>query len=203
MTDKRQFDEIWNHWEKFKRIHLGDIVIWNQILNVCLVTGDVIKGIELFNEMQQHGIKYDDVALRTLLILAINNNAIDTAIFLIQHVLNKDDKTILTLTFWTLINKYFNRTNKLHLLKLNTGHFISICMCITTHGLAGDLQNLMHQYNVNMEGSRASKRKLFYLVSECVGFLLHDEKELNSWKNIMTECGFPFEFPPPDLNLVS
>jgi hypothetical protein len=40
LTDSKDFDAIWASWDKFRKIHNGgDVVVWNQMLNVCLLTG--------------------------------------------------------------------------------------------------------------------------------------------------------------------
>lgn len=93
LIDEKKFHEVWKHWQKFRKIHLGgDVVVWNQMLQVCLLTGDVERGIELFNDMQQVGVRYDETTARTILTLFLNNNALESAIFLIQNILERNDK---------------------------------------------------------------------------------------------------------------
>lgn len=93
MIDEKKFHDVWKHWQKFRKIHLGgDVVVWNQMLQVCLLTGDVEKGIELFNDMQQIGVQYNETTARTILTLFLNNNAVDSAIYLIQNILERNNK---------------------------------------------------------------------------------------------------------------
>jgi hypothetical protein len=39
LMDKKEYFMIWKHWERFKRIHKGNVIIWGQMLEVCRATG--------------------------------------------------------------------------------------------------------------------------------------------------------------------
>jgi pentatricopeptide repeat protein len=197
MIDEKKFHDVWKHWKKFRKIHLGgDVVVWNQMLQVCLLTGDVEKGIELFNDMQQIGVQYNEVTARTVLTLFLNNNAVDSAVFLIQNILERNNKDILSVYFYNLLIKYFVRTQNLHRLTLTGEHYIALVSSIMSHGLPQDIEFLMTQYRPDAVSAAGQKKKLFQLVSTCIADLLEGEEEIIKWTKIMNDCGFTLQLDP-------
>jgi len=197
LIDEKKFHVVWKHWKKFRKVHLGgDVVVWNQMLQVCLLTGDVEKGIELFNDMQKIGVHYNDTTARTILTLFLNNNAVDSAVYLIQNILERNNKDILSVYFYNLLVKYFVRTQNLHRLALTVEHYISLVNSIMSHGLPKDIELLMLQYKPEPNSTASQKKKLFQLVSTCIADLLESEEELNKWTKIMNDCGFTLQVDP-------
>jgi pentatricopeptide repeat protein len=197
LIDDKNFHDVWKYWKKFRRVHLGgDVVVWNQMLQVCLLTGDVEKGIELFNDMQQIGVQYNETTARTVLTLLLNNNAVDSAVFLIQNILERNNKDILSVYFYNLLVKYFVRTQNLHRLALSVEHYIFIVSSIMSYGFPKDIEMLMLQYKPEINSTPGQKKKLFQLVSTCIADLLESEEELIKWAKIMNDCGFTLEVDP-------
>jgi hypothetical protein len=80
--------------------------------------GEVEKGIQLFNEMQQFGITYNEHCARTILVILLDQEHYDHATFLIHKFLDSGDKTILSPYFWNVILKFYGRTDRLKDLKV-------------------------------------------------------------------------------------
>jgi len=197
LIDDKKFNQVWKHWKKFRKVHFGgDVVVWNQMLQVCLLTGDVEKGIELFNDMQQIGVQYNESTARTILTLFLNNNAVDSAVYLIQNILERNNKDILSVYFYNLLVKYFVRTQNLHRLNLSVEHYTFLVSSIMSHGLPKDIELLMLQYKPEPNSTPGQKKKFFQLVSTCIADLLENEQEVAKWAQIMNDCGFTLQVDP-------
>jgi len=202
LIDDKKFHDVWKHWKRFRKIHLGgDVVVWNQMLQVCVLTGDVEKGIELFNDMQQIGVQYNEITARAIITLLLNNNAVDRAVYLIQTFLDRNNKDILSVYFYNLLIKYFVRTQNLHLLSLTIENYIFFVNSIMSYGLPKDIESLMLQYKPDPNSTPGQNKKFFQLVSTCIADLLESEEELLKWKKIMNDCGFSLEVDPHSQTL--